>query len=233
MNLKELHDKWLAEKPEGAEHDAEGCPHCNPNLSLDDDNSTGGGDMKTFTEDEFNTAVQEAVATASADAEAKVADLEAQIQALKDEADEAEAKTEIEKLQAELDKAEIRVSDAEKRYNDLVAYLEAEETAKAEAAELEARREARRAAVKDQTSMSDERIEDRLDAFVAMSDEEFDSYIEDLKVSTAASHEGDANPAIPRETAMSNVREQSNGNKSVAADVFGARNAGVDVRTLN
>jgi len=229
MDLKELHDKWLSEKPEGAEHDEVGCPHCNPDLT--NENSTGGGDMKTYTEDEFNTAVQEAVAPLQADAEAKIADLEAKLQAAADAADEAEVQGEVAKVQAELDKAEVRVAEAEKRYNDVVAYLQAEADAIAEAAALVERREARRTAIKDSTSLSDEKIEERLDIWVALEDEAFEAHLEVLKDLSTASHSESEGSQV-RETAMSNVRESSDDNRSAGAAVFGARNAGIDVRNI-
>lgn len=229
MELKELHDKWLSEMPEGATHDEVGCPHCNPDIT--NENSTGGGDMKTYTEEEFTAAVQEAVAPLQAAAEAKIAELEAKLQSAADAADEAEEKGEIAKVQAELDKAEVRVAEAEKRYNDLVAYLQAEVDAAAEAAAIEARREARRAAIKDSTSLSDEKIEERLDIWVALEDEAFEAHLEVLKDLSSASQPESESTQV-RETAMSNVRDSSNDSKSAGAVVFGARAAGVDVRTI-
>jgi hypothetical protein len=229
MNLKDLHDKWLTEKPEGAEHDEVGCPHCNPDLL--NDSSTGGGDMKTYTEEEFNAAVQEAVAALQADADSKIADLEAKLQSMTDAANEAEVLGEVAKVQAELDKAEIRVAEAEKRYNDFVAYLQAEADAAAEAASIAEKRESRRAAMSEHTSLSDEKIEERLDLWVAMADEVFEAHLEDLKAVSAASRETEEETPQIRETAMSNVRE-SDSVHSAAADVFGARNAGINIRTI-
>ena len=231
MDLKELHDKWLSAKPEGAAHDEVGCPHCNPDIT---ENSTGGGDMKTYTEDEFNTAAKEAVAPLQAEVEAKdktIAELEAKLQSAADAADEVEVQGEVAKVQAELDKAEVRVAEAEKRYNDVVSYLQAEADAIAEAAAQEARRNARRTAIKDSTSLSDEKIEERLEIWVALDDEAFESHLEVLKDLSSATPAG-SEASAARETAMSNVRESSDDGKTAGATVFGARSAGVDVRKI-
>lgn len=229
MNLKDLHDKWLAEKPEGATHDAVGCPHCNPDLST---NSDGGGDMKTFTEDEYNEGVQAAVANLKSEADTKIADLESRITALTEAASNAEEQSEIAKVQTELDKAEIRVADAEKRYTDVVAYLQAEADAAAEAVEREEKRDARRSAMKEHTSLSDEKIEERLDLWVAMADEAFEAHLEDLKALSAASREDAGANTGSRETAMSNVRDDKSSKSSASIDVFSARNAGIDIRNI-
>lgn len=230
MDLKDLHDKWLAEKPEGAEHEAEGCPHCNPNLT---ENPVGGGDMKTYTETEFNEAVQAAVASALTDAQNEITNLKDQVSSLTEAASEAEEKSEVAKIQAELDKAEVRVSAAEEKYNELVAYLQAEADAAAAAAELAEKREARRVAMKEHTSLSDEKIEERLDLWVAMEDEAFEAHLEDLKALSAAKQTEGSNENAGRETAMNNVRnEGANTTASIASEVFGARNRGVDIRNI-
>ena len=71
-----------------------------------------------------------------------------------------------------------------------------------------------------------------------MEDEAFDAVIEDWKAvaSTARAEEdenGETEADVIPETAMSNVRNDDHtATGSVAADVFGARNRGVDVRYL-
>lgn len=241
MLLKDLHDLLLSEKPEDAQHIPEECLLCNNEVAdiNNNDYSIGGGDMKTYTEDEFTTAVKEAVAPLQAAAESKVSELQAEIDELRTTQARSEVEGQIAELQAELDKAEIRVAEAERAYTDLVTYLEAEIEAAEQAALTEARRSARRDAVKDAAPFTDEYIDANLDRWLAMEDEAFEAVIEDWKnVSTAArvhndeleaDAEVDATDGI-RETAMSNVRNDDHG--SVAADVFGARNRGLDVRYL-
>lgn len=227
MTLKEQHDKLLEEMPEGASHDADGCPICNP----ENDDSFGGGDMKTYTEEEFTAAVQEAVAPLQAAAEARVAELEAQVTAMRASAEHEEAKGQIAEVQAELDKAELRVSAAEQKYADLVAALEEAAAAEAEATARSERQTERLEAVKANASFSDEYVSNNIDRWVAMSDEDFAALIEDWKAVSAAS--SDAEPSLAlRDTAMSNLRDDKP-TRSVASDVFGARNKGIDIRTLS
>lgn len=242
MMLKDLHDLLISDMPEDANHVAEECPLCSEVANSNNDNySIGGGDMKTYTEDEFTTAVTEAVAPLQAAAETKVAELQAEIDELRTNQARTEVEDQIAQLQADLDKAEIRVAAAEKAYADLVSYLEGEIEAAEQAALVEARRNARREAVKEAAPFADEYIDANLDRWMAMEDEAFESVIEDWKnvtaaASTASSDEGDEGEVAEdtteelRETAMSNVRNDGYG--SVAADVFGARNRGLDVRSL-
>jgi len=238
MILKDFHDLLLKEKPETADHVAEDCPFCNEDISINhNDYSIGGGDMKTYTEDEFTTAVTEAVAPLQAEAAAKVAELQAEIEELRTSQARTELEGQIADLQADLDKAEIRVAAAEAKHDELVAYLDAEAAAEEQAVLAQARREARREAVKTAAPFADEYIDANLDRWVAMEDEAFEAVIEDWKAvaSTARAEEdetGDAEAESIPETAMSNVRNDHTVNGSVAADVFGARNRGVDVRYL-
>ena len=231
MTIQELHDEMLKNMPEGASHDAEACPLCNPNTTF---NSIGGGDMKTYTEDEFTAAVHEAVAPLQAEAEATVAALQAELDELKTEAAKSEVEGQIAEVQAELDKAEIRVAEAERAYADLVSYLEAEVAAAEQAALVEARREARRTAVKEASLLGDEYIDSKLDRWVAMDDESFEAMLEDWKTVSSSSRETvkEASADLPLETAMSTVRDIDPGSASLTADVLGARNAGIDVRYL-
>ena len=189
--------------------------------------------MKTYTEEEFTAAVQEAVAPLQTAADAKVAELQSELEAVKAHQAKDEAEGQIAEVQAELDKAEIRVAEAERKYDELVAYLAAEAETVAEAARREERRDGRRSAIKEGTSLSDDVIEARLDRWVAMSDEDFDAHLEDLKALSTASREPSEDTEIPRETAMSNVRnDDTPTTSSVAKSVFGARNAGVDIRNI-
>jgi len=231
MTLKEQHDKLLAEKPEGAVHDADGCPICNPNLELDSD---GGGDMsKTYTEEEFTAAVQEAVAPIATEAEAKVAELQAEINGLKATIAQTEVAGHVAELQAELDKAEIRVAEAQAKYDELVAYLGAEAAAAEETARREALRDSRRAAVREASRLTDDYIESRLDSWVDLDEAAFESMLEDWKsVASASSETASENNELVRETAMSNVRDDSHEAGVSVADLFNARNHGIDIRYL-
>ena len=241
MILREFHDLLLNQKPESAEHDQKDCPFCNEDGDHDHDDqensndySIGGGDMKTYTEDEFTAAVTEAVTPLQAAADAKVAELQAEIDDLRTSQARSEVEGQIAELQADLDKAEIRVVEAERKYDELVDYLQA--TAAAEsAAEAELlRRSERLDAVRAAAPFSDDYIDANLDRWVAMEDEAFQAVLEDWKTVSSSIRKDDVEEAsveVPAETAMSNVRNEDHGG-SVAASVFAARSHGVDVRYL-
>lgn len=240
MILREFHDLLLEQKPETADHDEDGCPFCNEdgddhNHDDDKDNSNdysvGGGDMKTYTEDEFTAAVTEAVTPLQAAADAKVAELQAEIDDLRTSQARSEVEGQIAELQADLDKAEIRVVEAERKYDELVDYLEATVAAAESAAAAELRRSERRDAVKAAAPFSDDYIDANLDRWVAMEDEAFEAVIEDWKNVSSSTAQVEEAAEVPAETAMSSVRNEDHGG-SVAASVFAARNHGVDVRYL-
>jgi hypothetical protein len=231
MTLKEQHDELLANKPEDAVHDADACPYCNPQTTNED--SDGGGDMKTYTEEEFTAAVQEAVAPVKAEADAKVSELKAELEANKADAAKSEAEGKIVEMQADLDKAEVRVAEAQAKYDDLVAFLNAEAAAAEEQAHREARRESRRAAIQEASRLSEDIIESRLDRWVEMEDAAFEAMLEDWQsVATASAETPVAEVTAPLETAMSNIREDNRSTKSVASEVLGLRNSGIDIRNL-
>lgn len=236
MTLKEQHDKLLEEKPEGAVHDTEGCPFCND--SNNEDSNGGGADMKTYTEDEFNAAVAAAIAAETAKVETKLADIQTKLDAANADHAQAAATATIEDLQDKLDKADLKATAAEEQLTNLMTYLKAEDEAKVEAAAREARKDARLAAVKEVAHFSDERIAERTERWVAMSDEDFDAMIEDYKETAAASAAAltetalESGTKVPAETALNNVRDDK-ATVSTASSVFSARNAGIDIRQLN
>jgi len=236
MILKEFHDILLRDKPETADHVAEDCPFCNEAFTSNNNYSIGGGDMKTYNEDEFTTAVTEAVAPLQAAAEIKISELQSEIEELRTSQARNELEGQIAGLQADLDLAEIRVAAAEAKYDELLSYLDAEAAASEQAALAHARREIRREAVKSVAPFADEYVDANLDRWVAMEDEAFEAVLEDWKIvasTTPHSVEDVAEVDLIPETAMSNVRNDDHtANGSLAADVFGARNRGVDVRYL-
>ena len=231
--LQTQHDQLLAEKPEGVEHDEATCGFCNAEYSNTDPE---GGDMKTYTEDEFTVAVKEAVAPVQAAAETKVAELQAKIDELTAQSEQAEVEGQIAEIQAKLDVAEAKVADAEQKVTETLAYFDDLAAQAAEAARLDTLRESRRAAIASVTAFSDEQIDAKLDRWVAMDDETFEAILDDftaIRTSVAASTETDANSEARAETAMENVREERSSATSAAASIYGALVKGVDVRELN
>ena len=234
--LREEHDRLLAEKPESAVHDEENCIYCNGN-----DDSNEGGDMKTYTEEEFNKAVADAVAPVKAELESLKSTLaEGEVEDRVAEA-KAEADAKMAEAQAELDKAEAAKSVAEKALADTLAYLEQiEEDRKAEAA-LEELRGSRRAAIEELALYDAEFIDSKLDFWTSLSEDDFAALVESIKVTAEAAAEkarksteetdesGDDGSDVLDSTRNDTAGAES---KDDLGSVLGARTAGVDIRTL-
>lgn len=239
-SLKEAHDRLLAEKPEGDEHDATTCVLCNDEPTVDPTHQ--GGDMsKTYTEDELNSAVREAVAPIAAEldqmrAERSNGEVEERIAAAKADADAqvAELQTQFDAqvaaLQLQLDAAEILANETAAEKDAIVAYL----TAEAQQAEMEAtvasRTESRVAAVTAVASFTEEQVAKNTARWIAFSDEDFDAYIEDLKaIATPSTAAADLPTGVPAETAMNNTRSKDT--ESALGAFYGTLKAGIDPRT--
>jgi multidrug efflux pump subunit AcrA (membrane-fusion protein) len=237
MDFKQQHDQLLENMPEGVSHDTASCIICNPDASVNADatssNSTEGGDMKTYTEDELAAAVREAMAPLQAELDTVRASQAEEEIANRIEAAKAEVAAQVSELQLELDKAELRATEAEKSRDESVAWLEAEATAAEQAALAEARKSERLDSIKEVASFSDEYVAANLDRWVAMDDEAFAAYLEDLKAvaaKPAVETDSEETATIPAETAMDNTT--STESVSASKSVFGARAQGVDIRKL-
>lgn len=231
--LKEQHDKLLAEKPEGVEHDEATCSFCNVDESSDTEPE--GGDMKTYTEDEFTVAVQEAVAPLQAAADSKVAEIQAKLDALTAESEQSELDSRIAEIQAKLDVSEAEAAAQKQELADVLAYLEAQVAEAVEAARLDDLRSTRRSAIAEATAFSDEQIDEKMDRWIAMDDETFDAILDDfkaVKASAASASEAESKDEARAETAMENVRDQERSTSTMAA-ILDARSRGLDVRDLN
>ena len=230
MDFKELHDSLLQIKPEGVSHDEASCLICSPETI----SSVEGGDMKTYTEDEFNAAVREAVAPFSAELEKlRASQAEGEVEA-RIAAAVAEVEVKLVELQSELDKAELRASEALKERDDIVAFLESEAQAAANAAALEIKRSERRDAIKEVASFSDDYIEANIDRWVAMEEDAFSAVLEDWKaIAIKAKAEDKVEVDVlsaSAETAMQNTRSEDavSDVKTLLGSVFG----GTDVRKV-
>lgn len=182
---------------------------------------------KTYTEDEYNALVAKVT-----DLEAKVSELTAATETSATDAAVAAAKVELEAqiadLQSKLDTATLEAEAAKKSHDDLVEYFEGEAAAIQAAAELEARKSERVAAVKEAASFPDEYLEANADRFAAMSDEQFEAALEDWK---AIAPKGTAKDDIPSTTAMTASRSNDS-TPNVLSEVMGFRFQGVDTRTV-
>jgi hypothetical protein len=234
MDFKAEHDKMLAEKPEGVEHDTDNCQFCS---------ASEGGDMsKTYTEDEVRAAVEEALAPVQAEldtiraseAEEAVATKVAEAVAAKD--------AEISELHGTIDTLTLRAEKAEADYDAVIAWLDSEKTAAEEAAALAARKEERLAAVKEVASFAEDYIEANADRWVALDDTAFASLLDDWKAVAEASKsvakadedaEGDDLADAPVATAMKASRDNEGGDKwSDFREVFRMPLMGTDLTTL-
>lgn len=198
--LRALHDRLLAERPEGAVHDEDACPLC----GSDDD--TEGGWMATFSEEELQAAVDAAVNEATAPLKSRIAELETQQQRGEVDAATAELKDKIAELESKLDAAVLEASQAKEEKENLQKAWDDEKAAEAAAKELAARREERLEKVREVASFPDEYLEANADRFAAMDEEEFLARIEEWKTLTAKSEDG-----VPKKTALTAARHESNG----------------------
>lgn len=232
MDFKAEHDKMLAEKPEGVEHDAGNCQFCI---------SSEGGDMsKTYTEDEVKAAVEEALAPVQAELDAiRASEAEEAVAAKVAEAVAAKD-AEISELHGTIDTLTLRAEKAEADYDSVISWLEAETKAAEEAAALAARRDERLAAVKEVASFAEDYIEANVDRWVALDDAAFASLVEDWKAIAAArpviATEGKDETdevEVPVATAIEASRANEGGDKwGDVREVLRMPLRGVDLKTL-
>ncbi len=147
----------------------------------------------------------------------------------------ADAKAPLEakviELQTQLDAAVLEAA-AEKARADAG---DAEKAAAVEAATLEARKDERLAKVKEVANFPEEYLTANADRFVAMSDEDFEARIEDYRQIAAKATGTDG---LPGKTALIATLDSGAGAggsgkpTSAVRDLFAMRRAGVDPRTL-
>lgn len=231
-SLKEQHDQLLKDAGDDVEHDAASCVFCDSEI----DPEEGGDKMteKTYTEDDFTQAVQAAVAPIQAAAEAKVSDLQKQVDDLTNEKAKGEIDSQIDEVQKSLDAAVLSKQALEEELANVKAYLEAEKVAADEAAAIEARRSDRTEKIDEIPFPEGYLSEARIEKVLALSDEDFEAQLEDWKALVPAKAElaeSDADKKVLTETAMNN--EQASGKSELSvADILGVRQHGIDIRDL-
>jgi hypothetical protein len=191
---------------------------------------------KTYSEAEYAQLASEVEALRARVAELSAMASEAEVEA-KVSAATAELEQRVADLQARLDTTVAEAATANKQHDDLVAYLEAEDASKAEAAAFEARKAERIALVKEAAPFTDDYISENADRWAAQSEDEFAAAIEDWKTvaaKAAVASKGDdekKDDEIPAETAMQ-ASADNPGTGSAMKDLMALRFAGTDIRNL-
>jgi hypothetical protein len=194
-SLKELHDRLLGEKPEGAVHEPDSCPFCAMEESAD------GGDDMTYTEEDLKAKVDEAVKAAVEERDAKIAELSAAqltSETAKAVTDAVASKdTEIAALRGDLDKAVLEAVNANAERDNLLAFLEGEKAAAEERTVAAGRKDTRLAKLKEVAGFPDDYLEQNADRFAAMSDEEFESRCAEYAALSGKSGNGEVPSGVP------------------------------------
>lgn len=232
--LKGLHDRLVSRMPPGAEHSGDTCPLCALEAELDGgilDYEPRGGSMsdKVFSEEDLKAAVDKAVAEATSPLQTKLTELEnSQQQSEMDKAvaaAKAEAEAQVAEMQTKLDAAVVEKNAAIEAKEALeVSLREAAEKAEQEKL-LAARREERLAKVDEFGEKTKKHVEDNIDRFVAMSDEEFDERLEEWRTLAKKAD-------IPDETRLVAWRTPSTKSTSALSAVLDLRRAGIDPRRV-
>lgn len=190
---------------------------------------------KTYSQEELDAAVAEALAPLQKSFEELKASQEQTDVETRIANERAELEKRIGEIQAELDSAVLKAAEAQKAHDELVAFLEAEEVAKEQAAELARRTEERLAVVREVASFPEEYIEANSIRWVALSNEDFDALVNDwkeiaAKKETSSEKEDDK---VPSETALQTNREAaSDKSRSALREVFEMTIQGADFSTL-
>jgi hypothetical protein len=230
-----MHDRLLANQPEGTEpHDAKSCAICVAKADTPS-NDPGGSSMADFTQEQLDAAVAKAVAEATAPLQEKLAELTnaSALEALEAAMAEAIAPFETAKtdLQSKLDIAEAAKTAAETTLSETLAFLKAEDEAKAAAEALTKVKDERLTELKAAQVVDDKYADDNIDRFAAMSAEDWE-----LTLSSLKAVRGDRKP-IPTTTAFKASREGDEGaggaGKSNLRLIGQMKREGVDVRNVS
>lgn len=232
MSSRELHDRWLEQRPEGASH-PEDCPFC---LEAKANLTGGAGDPmsdKTYSESE----VQAQIALATKALEDQIRDLEAKDLEAETEAKVAEAtvalQAELDAAKAELDVKVAELAGANQKIEDIDAYLSAEKAEKEEAEAAEARKTERVEKVKENASFTDEYVAEHAERWAKMSDEDFEGLIDNLKASGSKGEKA-KDDTIPGDTKLAGTSETASKDesKSTLGTILDLRRANIDARRL-
>lgn len=230
--LLEVHDRLLAEKPEGAEHNTETdpCPLCALQETENDDTPAPGGksmtttetEPRTFTEAEVKAKIEEAVTTATSAMQQSLeaADVEAKVDELTEQLTELQAKYDSEV--AARAAADEKVVDVQKAWDDEKAAAEL-------AVEAAARKDTRLAELAEIIELPEDYLKENEDRFAAMTDEDWALKLKDFKVSA-----GKTDTEIPSTSVFTAGRESDPKTRagSMLSELPSLRRTLTDPRTL-
>lgn len=235
--LKAIHDRLLAEKPEGATHDEGSCPLCAmeamPNTEIPE-----GGSMSEFTQEQVDAKVAEAVEAATATLKTQLAELESKQQETEVGKAVSEATAplneQIADLQSKLDAEVMARTTAEEAKAEVETFWSTAIAEKTAADESAARKDERLAKLKEVAPEGAHAyLDENADRFAAMSDEDFDARIEEYRTITA---KAEGSSEIPSTTALTAAREGAGvaGTQpgSMLSELGSLRGALTDPRTL-
>ena len=216
-NYKEQHDTLLANMPEGATHDKDACLICNDKFVPEKD-STGRGEMETYTKEQVADLISAAVAEAVAPLNDKLAQFDASAAEEAVAAQIAEARKELEAqlegVRAELDAKVIELQSATEQHESLVAYLDQIKADAEESERLEGLKAERLDAIKEVANFPEDHLEKNLDRWIAMDEDTFQAQLETFKLLAPAKKEGGDAGSIAA-TAMDNERKPGASKPSV------------------
>jgi hypothetical protein len=211
-DLRDLHDRLLSLASEEVEHDPGSCPFCGnePETEL----SLGGESVvseKSFSQEDLDAAVAAAVKPL----EEKIKELSVQHEQTEIEARFAKEKADLEaqvaEIQGQLDGAVLKAAESDKKFEELVAYLDAAMAEEAAAAELARRKEERLTLVREVASFPDEYVEANAERWAGLSDEDFEALVNDWRAIASKPVED----TLPAATAMVASRPASNGSSAI------------------
>jgi DNA repair exonuclease SbcCD ATPase subunit len=181
------------------------------------------------TEDDIKAAVEKA----TADAVAKIAELEAKLTS----ADRAANEATVAELQSKLDEAVAARKTAEEDLTAKLAYLEAEHTRVSEAEAATARRGQRLDEVRATAVFPDTYVEENADRWARLNEDDWSTQLGEYQAIAAARPAPSDTPVVeakpaPALTAVAAVANDSTDRKSAVAEVFALRTSGIDLRQI-
>lgn len=199
QELIALHAQLLQVKPDGVEHDGTQCPLCALEEALP--TITPGGEVSdTFTQEQVDAAIADAVAAAVTPFQDRLAELEKAAQETEVGQAVAVAVAPLEEsiaaLQAEIDAVTVRATAAEQAKSETDAFWADAIAAEAAKIERDARKDARIEEAKKAGVLSDEYIAANADRFADWEDEEFAARLQEwTEVAALAKGENSEIPA--------------------------------------